>query len=157
MGLKNHYLGENNVDNMLSRAEAKLKDTSYSGEKPRWNFEKYVKTHVDQHAILNGLVEKGYSSIDDQSKVRHLMAGIKTKVMDPVKTQILATPALGTDFQCCVNLFKYFIKQSASDQMTLNANVSQVGTGENYASRRGGDALEDRFYEPVEYDTFSNV
>ena len=42
LGLKNHYLGENNVDNMSSRTEAKLKDTSYSGEKRRWNFEKYV-------------------------------------------------------------------------------------------------------------------
>ena len=31
--MKNHYLGENNVDNMSSRAEAKLKDTSYSREK----------------------------------------------------------------------------------------------------------------------------
>ena len=69
LGLKNHYLGENNVDNMSSRAEDKLKDTSYSGEKRRWNFEKYVKTHVDQHAILTGIVEHGYSGIDDRSKV----------------------------------------------------------------------------------------
>ena len=30
LGLKNHYLGKNNVDNMLSHAESKLKDTSYS-------------------------------------------------------------------------------------------------------------------------------
>ena len=74
--MKNHYLGDNNVDNMSSRAEAKLKDTSYSGEKRRWNFEKYVKTHVHQHAILTDLVEHSYSSIDDRSKVQHLMAGI---------------------------------------------------------------------------------
>ena len=38
LGLKNHYLGENNIDNMSSRAEAKLKDTRYSGEKRRWNY-----------------------------------------------------------------------------------------------------------------------
>ena len=86
MVLKNHYIGENNVDNMSSLAEDKLKDTSYSGEKCQWKFEKYVKTHVDQHAILTGLVEHGYSGIDDRSKVRHLTAGIKTKVLYPVKT-----------------------------------------------------------------------
>ena len=40
LGLKNHYLGKNNVNNMSSSAEAKLKDKSYSGEKCRWNFEK---------------------------------------------------------------------------------------------------------------------
>ena len=31
LGLNNHYLGENNFDNMSSRAEAKLKNTCYSG------------------------------------------------------------------------------------------------------------------------------
>ena len=112
---------------------------------------------VDQHSILNGIKDHGHCGIDKVLEVRFLLNGIKTRSLDPVKTQILATPALGTDFQRCVNLLKYFIKQLASDQMTLNANVSQVGTGDNYASRRGGDALEDRFYEPVEYDTFSNV
>ena len=83
---------------MSSRAETKLKDMSYSREKRRWNFEKYVKTHVDQHAILTGLVEHGYSSINDRFKVQHLMAGIKTKVLDPVKTQIMASAALRNDF-----------------------------------------------------------
>ena len=89
---------------MLYRAEAKLKDTSYSREKRRWNFEKYIKTHVDQHAILTGLVEHRYSGIDDRSKVRHLMAGIKTKVLDPVKTQIIASAPLRNNFDACVNL-----------------------------------------------------
>ena len=78
---------------MSSCAEAKLKDTSYSGEKRQWNFEKYIKTHVNQHAILTGLVGHGYSGIDDWSKVQHLMAGIKTKVLDPVKAQIMASGA----------------------------------------------------------------
>ena len=110
LGLKNHYIGKNNVDNMSSCAEAKLKDTSYFGEKRRWNFEKYVKTHVDQHSILTGLVKHGYSGIDDQSKVRHLMAGIKTKVLYPVKTHIMASAVLRNDFDACVNLYKYFIE-----------------------------------------------
>ena len=66
LGLKNHYLGENNVDNMSSRAEAKFKDISYSREKLRWDFEKYVKAHVDQHAILTGIVNHEYHGIDDR-------------------------------------------------------------------------------------------
>ena len=112
LGPKNHYLGENNVNYMSSCAEAKLKDTSYSGEKRRWNFEKYIKTHVDQHAILTGLFKHGYYGIDDRSKVQHLMAGIKTKVLDPVKTQIMASAALRNDFDACVNLYKAIIEQS---------------------------------------------
>ena len=109
MGLKNHYLGNNDVDNISSRAEAKLKDTSYSGEKHRWDFEKYVKTHVDQHAILTGIVKNGYYGIDDRSKVHHLMAGIKTKVLNPVKTQIMVSATLKHYFDVCVNLYKDFI------------------------------------------------
>ena len=97
---------------MLSRVEAKLKDTSYSGEKRRWNFEKYVKRHVNQHTILTGLVNHVYSGIDDRSKVRHLMAGIKTKVLDPVKTQIMASSTLRNYFDACVNIYKDFIEQS---------------------------------------------
>ena len=94
LGLRNHYLRENNVNNMSSRAESKLKDISYSGEKRRWNFEKYVKTYVNQNAILTYIFEHGYSGIDDRSKVCHFMSGIKTKVMDPVKTQIMASATL---------------------------------------------------------------
>ena len=107
---------------MSSHAEAKLKDTSYSGEKSRWNFKKYIKTHVDQHVILTCLVNHGYSGIDDRSKVQHLMAGINTKVLDPVKTQIMASAALRNDFDACVNLYKDFIEQS--DYLVLrNANI----------------------------------
>ena len=70
---------------------------------------KYDKTHVDQHAILTGFVEHGYSGIDDWSKVRHLMAFIKTKVLDPVKTRIMASATLRNDFDASVNLYKDFI------------------------------------------------
>ena len=56
-GLKGHYLGVNNVDNMSAEAERKLATTSYTSEQWHWNFKKYVKVHVDQHAILEGLVD----------------------------------------------------------------------------------------------------
>ena len=63
-------------------------------------------------AILTVLVKHSYSGIDDRSKVRHLMAGIKTKVLDPVKAQIMASAALRNNFDAYVNLYKDFIGQS---------------------------------------------
>jgi ribosomal protein S13 len=39
-GLYQHYLGPNNVDNMATMAEDKLKTTVYNGEQRRWDFEK---------------------------------------------------------------------------------------------------------------------
>ena len=124
---------------MSSCVEAKLKDTSYSGEKRRWNFEKYVKTHVYQHVILTSLVENGYSSIDDRSNVQHLMYGIKTKVLDPVKTQIMASATLRNYFDACVNLYKDFIEQS--DEFGVrDANISSVQRDKNGASSGSGIA-----------------
>ena len=39
------------------------------------------------------------------------MAGIKTKVLDLVKTQIMASAALQNDFDACVDLYKDYIKK----------------------------------------------
>ena len=49
------------------------------------NFEKYVKVHTHQHAILRGLIEHGYAGIGDCSVV-----SIKRDKMDSVKTQIMS-------------------------------------------------------------------
>ena len=83
--LKNHYLGASNVDNMSTQALRKLLGTSYTGERRRWNFEKYCKVHVDQHSILEGLVEHGYVGIDDRLKVCNLLDGIKMTKLDTMK------------------------------------------------------------------------
>ena len=108
--LYDHYLGASNVNNMASDAEYKLSNVHYQGEKKRWTFEKYASLQVDQHSILNGLKDHGHCGIGRGSEVQYLLNGIKSPSLDPVKTQILATPTLGTDFHWCVNLFKYFIK-----------------------------------------------
>ena len=171
LGLKNHYIGENNVNNMLSRAEAKLKDTSYSREKRRWNSKKYIKMHVEQHVILTGLVDHGCSGIDGRSKVRHLMAGINTKVLDPVKTQIMESTALRNDFDACINLYKYFIEQS--DNLGFrDANISSVqshrngttgksgsarGSGTNYDKIVPDNSVPNRYYTGEEYQDLNDA
>lgn len=160
LALFNHYLGPNNVDNMASAAERKLETTAYNGEKKRWNFERYVRTQVDQHSILEGLVEHGYAGIDERSKVRHLTNGIKTDKLDSVKTQIMASAALRVDFDACVNLFKDFIAQTQSDSnATLNiSSVSQSrGSKRPGGGNRGGgggttERVEDRYYSKAEYE-----
>jgi heptaprenylglyceryl phosphate synthase len=72
-GLYQHYLGPNNVDNMATMAEDKLKMTVYNGEQSHWDFEKYVNVHKQQHSTMEGLVEHGYTGIDPRSKVRYLL------------------------------------------------------------------------------------
>ena len=148
-GLKGHYLGVNNVDNMSSKAEKKLQTTTYTGEKRRWNFEKYVRVHIDQHTILNGLKQHGYSGIDERSKVRHLTNGIKTKALDSVKTQILSSAALRNDFSACVNLFQDFIEQDAN-QEKKTVTIAAVRTSDD-GDVQPDMSVEDRYYNRKEY------
>jgi hypothetical protein len=73
-----HFLGPINVGNMASDAETKLTSTVYNGEKKRFTWETYVSIHTEKHSVLNGLKDYEYAGIDDSSKVRHLLKGIKT-------------------------------------------------------------------------------
>ena len=91
-----------------------MNTTSYNGEKRRWTFEKYVTLHKEQHTILQGLKDYGYAGIDERTKVRKLLEGIKVEKLDVVKSQILSSAALRTDFDACVDLFNQFIAQQQS-------------------------------------------
>lgn len=158
--LWNQFLGPNNVDNMANAAEAKLTTTVYHGEKKRWNFERYVRTHVEQYTILDGLVQYGHSGIDQRSRVRHLNAGIKTNALDVPKAQIIASATLRNDFDASVSLYKDFIKQNLSQQASGTLNVSSIRTNRN-GPRSGGarssnnnvqeEHVDDRYYTSQEY------
>ncbi len=150
--LKDHYLGRSMVDNQSSAAENKLKTTTYSGEKKRWNFDKFVRIHLEQHAVLEGLTEHGYAGIDPRSKVRHLLSGIKTSDLDSVKTQIMASQELRGDFDRCVNLFKDFIEQQEAMRNAQSVTIAAVNTEhEEEGSVKPDMSVEDRYYSKQEY------
>jgi hypothetical protein len=86
MLLFDHFLGTNIVGNMASAAETNLTGTLYNVEKKRFTWETYVRIHTEQHSVLNELKDYGYAGIDDLSKVRHLLKGIKTTGLDVCKT-----------------------------------------------------------------------
>jgi hypothetical protein len=54
--------------------------------------------HSEQHSVLNGLKDYGYAGIDDSSKFRHLLKGIKTTELDVCKMQVIVSPSLRDDF-----------------------------------------------------------
>jgi hypothetical protein len=98
MLLFDHVLGPNNVGNMTSAADTKLTGTLYNSENKRFTWQTYVSVHTEKHSVLNGLKYYGYAGIDDLSKVRHLLKGIKTTELDVCKTQVLASPSLRDSF-----------------------------------------------------------
>ncbi|KAI2507366.1 hypothetical protein MHU86_7086 [Fragilaria crotonensis] len=146
-GLYLHYLGPNNIDNMATMAEQKLKDTVYNGEQRRWDFEKYINVHKQQHSVMEGLVEHGYTGIDPRSKVRYLLDGIKTDKFDAVKTRIMSDERLRNDFDACVTLYQDYIRQTSKGKSNSpTVNISELKTGKCKAN-----AIEDRYYTKDEY------
>ena len=157
LNLYKHYLGQNNIDNMASSAKQKIQNLAYTGETRRFNFKKYVTAHVNQHIILTDLIEHRYAGIDEQSKVRHLLNGIKTKDLDPVKTRILSDTTLCNDFDACMSLFKDFIKQ-ARTQGAQVLNISALKSGDKLHPKtvRFQLRVEDRYYSNREYRKMTN-
>ncbi len=102
-------------------AEDNLKTTVYNGEQQRWDFEKIVNVHKQQHSIMEGLVEQGYTGIDTQSKVRYLLVGIKTDKFDAVKTHDYER--LQLDFDACVTLYQDYIRQSVKGKSSYGQHI----------------------------------
>ena len=160
--LKDHYLGPNMVDNQANVAETKLATGTYTGEGRRWDFERYARRHVEQHAILASLEEHGYAGIDDLSKVRHLLNGIKDPKLDSVIATIRSSETLRRDFNACVNLFQTTIKQNP-DNMVRKSNVSAVnvrGAGKPIGKAEWDNVEPDmnvelRYYKGKEYANLS--
>jgi hypothetical protein len=162
MLLFDHFLGPNNVKNMASATETKLTGTLYNKEKKRFTWETYVRIHTEQHSVLNGLKDYGYAGIDDSSKFRHLLKGIKTTELDVCKTQVMASPSLRDDFPATVELYSTFIKQMKAKDTQLN--VSEVSFARGKAGKNSfgkcnstgisnvsNAAVDDRFFEKHEY------
>jgi hypothetical protein len=120
-----------------------------------------VQIHTEQHAVLNGLTNYGYSGIDNGTKVRKLMAGIKTDALDTVKSAVLENPALRTNYPDAVTLYGDFIKQQKIESASMNVSDAHITRHHNGpASVAGSDyeayydgVVEDRFCNHAEYIT----
>ena len=70
LALWHNYLGPNNVDNMATKAERVLSTSVYHGQSSRYGIDQHILVHKAAHATLEGLMDYGYTGIDNRSKVR---------------------------------------------------------------------------------------
>ena len=160
----NHYLGPNAVDNMANSVERKLTRTTYEGEKKRWNFEKFTNVHMNAHHTLEGLTRYGYAGIDERSKVRYLIDGVKTPSLDAVKTRIMSDAALRGNFSGCVTLYRDMIEQQQTqEKKSLNISVTETEDKKDGGKKKkngkgsiSADQVEDRYYDSKEYAKLSD-
>jgi hypothetical protein len=130
-------------------AESLLQNTVYHGEKKRWNLEKYIAVHAEQHGILTSLIPYGHAGIDDRSKVRHFLNGVKTMQFEPVRLRIMADDLLAHDFTRVTGLYQDYLKGLASySPPHQELNISGASTG---GGKGDDDDVEDRYYTNEEY------
>jgi hypothetical protein len=87
-----HCMTTTNVDTLCAHAENKLTTTIYHGETKQFNWECYMRIHMEQHAVLQGMMEYGYAGIDERTNVWYLLAGIKTSDLTPCTVNLMAMP-----------------------------------------------------------------
>jgi hypothetical protein len=76
--------------------------------------------------ILEGLMLYGYTSIDEGLKVCHFVNGIKTNMLDSVKTNVMALLILQSDFCGTTSLYKDFIAQMKVMNPSWNVTIAKV-------------------------------
>ena len=146
MAMYDHYLGPNNANAQANEAEKELHNAAYTGEKRRWNFERYISHHLSQHNILARLKDEGlHPGLNERSKVRLLIDGIKTDALDSVTSAIMISPDLMNDFARTSRLYLDFIaaRRTKTSQGKREFNISGVGAGKV--------TVRDRYYKPSEY------
>jgi hypothetical protein len=124
--VRNHYLGPNNVNNMAAELEKDSDNLRYTQETSRRTFEKHVNKHEELHNVAQTLVPHGYGAADEGSRVRRLLAGIKTTTLDTIKGQVLGSPTLSKNFALTVSLFKDFIHQTKISSLATNSGSANV-------------------------------
>jgi hypothetical protein len=149
LALKSQYLGPNNANNMAQATTTKLDQLRYTGENRRWNMQRYVTAHVECYNILDGLKEYGFSGMDEATRVRKFVTGIKTDKLDAIRAAILANPSLS--FDKVTRLYKDHIA------MTQSLNPTPQDQRQVSNVRAGGSSVEveDRYYTREEYRALS--
>ncbi len=161
IALKNHFLGPNNTNNVASEYEEKLNSLAYTGEKRKWTFQKYADRHTEYVNVLNDLKAHGYASIDETSRVRKLLAGIKCSELEPMISAIMSDP--NTPFDEAVRRIKDYIQTRGLGKSSPSANVSAVKAtnpkGNLKRKVKDGPSepveVEERYYSPAEYSKLS--
>ena len=144
--LHRQLLGKNHVDTMATKAETTLKNLTYEGESKNFTFVKYSDSHKMQHVVMDHLKPYGYLGMDERSKVRTLLQGIRGNSLDACVTQILASEELKDDFDSAVQVCVEYIRAKESVFAAKGGGgrkLSEMNSGGPRSRQGGGGAKKD--------------
>lgn len=159
---RTHYRGQSELETIQVKAEQRLDNLIYRGEKPRYNFELHVSNHRKSH---NEILKASGIALQESVKVRKLTSSLQAPELKTAKATIAAIDTLRQNFDECVNYLKGQIHRNDSGQ-TEDRQVSSAASNANGNKRKASDGNEDssnkkkgkkgknkldRWYSPAEY------
>ena len=148
LALMQNYLGPQHMQLQAAIWEAKLHNTTYSGESSRFTYDKYCDIHQLAHTRLQALEGQGYKGLDEGTKIRHFLNGIKTKTLDvPVET-VRTNPVYPTFEAVARRIKDSVVTLKPLKSHVPTRDVSDVHGEEPYANVEADMSVEDKFYPP---------
>ena len=146
--------------NMINSAELALNKAVYKGEGRNFNFEPYVRVHVERHEIIKSMTIHGYSGIDNHSKVRRLMQVIHVSELQHIQVQFGTNPDISCNFTRVVSMYKDSIIFALDTAKARKAQISAMKT-DNGSDDDGPLVVKDvrkgvRWYNPKDYNKLSS-
>ena len=148
------YLGPQHTQNQAAIYEAKLQQATYSGETSRFNFDKYADIHKRCHTRLDGLEDYDYKGMDEGTKIRHLLNGIKTEKLKTVVELVRGNPEFAT-FDSVVRRIKDTVL-TLEPTKTPTRTIAAVGK-DAYAGVEPDMSIEDKYYPRSEFHKLTDA
>ena len=133
-------LGKNAIENRFSEAQEKIRTIVYSGEKSRWNWDRYVLEMKKCHEERYALVIHGHADITDRKKIYYLIKGLKTSELEATVTLIESSPDHREDFDAAQLLLTEAVRRAKARKLTRNVSMAATGCRRGNGGRgRGRD------------------
>jgi len=154
------YLGPQHTQNQATIWEAKLQNSTYTGESARFTYDAYWEIHKQAHQRLDGLTDQGYHGMDEGTKIRYFLAGIKTDKLKSVKELVHGNASFNT-FDLVARRIKDSVTllKPTSERKVSDVQRSESGRGqeEPYADVEADMSMEDKFYRPEAWAKLTNA
>jgi hypothetical protein len=132
-------LGKQRVVSTGSAIGTKLQSFKYEGDCKKFNFDKYINFHIEQHNQHADLQEYGVAPLAEYLKTLWFQDGIKNPSLNAVKASINANHASFTDFDsvkdACVE-FKCTQNQTHDPRTRQVISVAHGGHGGDSCPRK---------------------
>ena len=153
------YLGPQHTQNQAAIYEAKLQNSTYEGESSRFGYDKYSEIHKLGHTRLEALVTHGYKGIDEGTKIRYFINGIKNDKLKTVIELVRGNPDYAT-FDSVARRIKDSVILLKPSRASTTRQVSSVvvtnAKGEELFPGIEADMnVEDKFYPIKEWNKLS--